>query len=231
MGTVFSFDIRPPGLDDAVLDEAAALLHDIDERFSTYRQSSEISRLARGELTADDCLPDVRFVLDECERYRTLSDGYFSAYAAGTLDPSGYVKGWAIERVSDLMRAAGSTSHSVNGGGDVQCIGGTGAGTPWRIGIVNPRVSGEILAVMSGTDFAVATSGVEHRGAHVVDPHTGRPPTGLLSLSISGPQLAEADVYATTGFAMGHRAREWVTTLPGYDAFAVTDDGSTWSTF
>lgn len=230
MGTVFSFDVRPPGVSERVLDGAAALLHDIDARFSTYRDDSEISRIARGQLSLDACSPDVRFVLDECARYRELTDGYFSAYAAGSLDPSGYVKGWAIEQVSELLRASGSSHHSVNGGGDVQCVGGTAPGEPWRIGIANPRVTGEVLAVVSGTDFAVATSGVEHRGAHVVDPHTGRPSRGLLSLSVAGPRVTVADVYATAGFAMGAGAAAWAGQLAGYQVFAVSADGETWAT-
>ena len=231
MGTVFSFDVREPGVSETVLDEAAVLLSEIDETFSTYRESSEISRIARGELSAAACPPDVRFVLAECERYRQATDGYFSAYATGALDPSGYVKGWAIEQASDLLRAAGSTHHCVNGGGDVQCVGGTATATPWRIGIADPRPVSKIIRVVAGMDYAVATSGVQQRGAHIVDPHSGTPPRGLLSLTIVGPRLTEADVYATAGFAMGRRAREWAEGLSGYRAFAVTDDGSTWSTF
>jgi len=214
-----------------VLDEAAILLSEIDETFSTYREGSEVSRIARGELNVADCPLDVRFVFAECERYRQLTNGYFSAYAAGGLDPSGYVKGWAIEQASDLLREGGSAHHCVNGGGDVQCVGGTAAATPWRIGIADPREVGEIVRVVAGRDYAVATSGVQQRGAHIVDPHTGAPPTGLLSLTIVGPRLIEADVYATAGFAMGRRARAWAEGLTGYRAFAVTDDGSTWSTF
>jgi len=231
MGTVFSFDSREPGVSEAALDEAAVLLSEIDETFSTYRDNSEISRLARGEVSHADCSIDVRFVLAECERYRLGTDGYFSAYAAGALDPSGYVKGWAIEQASDLLREAGSAHHCVNGGGDVQCVGGAAPTTPWRIGIADPRTVGKIIRVVAGTDYAVATSGIQQRGAHIVDPHTGTPPTGLLSLTIVGPRLTEADVYATAGFAMGRHAREWAEGLIGYGAFAVTDDGSTWSTF
>jgi thiamine biosynthesis lipoprotein len=230
MGTVFSFDIRPPGVTTAALGEAEALLYAIDATFSTYRKDSQISRLARGELRIAECSPDVRTVLDECERYRRLTGRYFSAYAGGSLDPSGYVKGWAIERVSNLLREAGSASHCLNGGGDVQCVGAASSGTPWRIGVSDPRAGQTVAAVVAGTDFAVATSGVEQRGAHILDPHTGRPSDGLLSLTIIGRHLTEADAFATAAFAMGHRARDWVAGLAGYRAFAVTVQGETWST-
>lgn len=231
MGTVFSFDVRPPGAAPEALDEAAALLHELDETFSTYRDDSPISRLARGELGLDDCPPGVRLVLDECERFAHLTNGYFSAYANGRLDPSGYVKGWAIERAGAVLSRTGSTNHYLNGGGDLQCAGSATPTEPWRIGISDPRTPGRIATVVAGTDFAVATSGVEQRGAHIVDPHTGRAPAGLLSLTIVGPRIVEADVYATAGFAMGAAARSWAESLADYRAFAVTADGDTWSTF
>lgn len=231
MGTVFSFDVRPPGAGPEVLDEAAALLHEIDRTFSTYRADSPISRLARGDLDLDDCPPDVRFVLAECERFGNLTDGYFSAYASGQLDPSGYVKGWAIERAGAVLSRAGSRNHYLNGGGDLLCAGSAAPTEPWRIAISDPRRPGRIATVVAGTEFAVATSGVEQRGAHIVDPHTARAPTGLLSLTIVGPRLVEADVYATAGFAMGAAAREWVEELADHRAFAVAANGSTWSTF
>ena len=82
---------------------------------------------------------------------------------------------------------------------------------------------------------AVATSGAYERGAHIVDPHTGRPPRGVLSVTVVGPDLATADAYATAAFAMGERAPELlvdaaamivlegdrVLTTPGFDALTA----------
>jgi thiamine biosynthesis lipoprotein len=62
------------------------------------------------------------------------------------------------------------------------------------------------------------------RGAHVVDPHTGIPPSGLLSVTVVGPDLATADAFATAAFAMGADGPAWTTTLTGYDAMCVTSD-------
>ncbi|HEX4728852.1 MAG TPA: FAD:protein FMN transferase, partial [Jatrophihabitans sp.] len=154
----------------------------------------------------------------------------FDAYAGGALDPSGYVKGWAIQRASELLVAAGSTSHSINGGGDVACV-GLADDRPWRLGIVDPRSPDQVLATVAGADLALATSGIAERGQHVLDPHTGRPPeSGLLSLSVSAGSVIDSDVYATAGFAMGDAARVWLADR-GIRAFAVYADGSTWSTF
>lgn len=230
MGTVFTFDVRTPGISPDAVDAAAAWLHDVDATFSTYRPDSEVSRLGRGELPLADCSPDVQWVLTECARLEDETDGWFSAHPCGRLDPSGLVKGWAIERASDMIAAAGSRAHCVNGGGDVQCVGDASVGRPWRIGVAHPLLAGELAAVVVGTGLAVATSGTAERGAHVIDPHTGEPANALASLTIVGARLGLTDAYATAAFAMGDGGREFVEALPGHEAFAVRLDGSTWRT-
>jgi thiamine biosynthesis lipoprotein len=230
MGTVFSLDIRTPGIDPAALDRAVAWLHGADATFSTYRADSPVSRLRRGEVAVDDCPPEVGHVLAWCARLQDETGGYFSAYPDGRLDPSGFVKGWAVERVSTLLGEAGSRSHCVNGGGDVQCVGDAGDGRPWRVGIADPHRPGELIATVAGTGLAVATSGTAERGGHVLDPHTGRPATGLAAVTVVGPHLTEADAYATAAFARGLGARSWLATLTGYSALVVTADGAVQAT-
>ena len=129
-----------------------------------------------------------------------------------------------------MLTAAGSAEHSVNGGGDVQCVGDRGAGQPWRIGIADPLRPGSLALVVAGRDFAVATSGVAERGPHVINPHTGQPATDLASVTVIGPGLTLTDAYATAAFAMGPIARDWVESLDGYEAFAVTPGGQVWQT-
>ena len=145
-------------------------------------------------------------------------------------DPSGHVKGWAVERAAALLTEAGSAGHTVNGGGDIQCVGGRGVGQPWRVGIAHPLRPGSLAVVVSGRDFAVATSGIAERGAHIINPHTGQPAVGLASVTVVGTSLAAADAYATAAFAMGPAARDWVESLAGYEAFAVTATGAAWQT-
>jgi thiamine biosynthesis lipoprotein len=231
MGTVFSFDIREPGVDPSALRDALVLLHRLDAMFSTYRDDSEISRLNRDELSLEDASAELRYVLAECERWRLLTDGWFSVRAGGALDPSGYVKGWAIQRVSDLLSDAGSASHCINGGGDVQTVGTRPDGEPWRVGVADPRDRSSVVATLVGNGIAIATSGTAERGSHIIDPHTGQPATGtLLSLTVSGNSVLECDIYATAGFAMGAGARGWFARAEGISVFAVEPDGSTWST-
>lgn len=236
MGTVVSFDV-PAACAREPLAAAVRWLHWVDERFSPFRADSDVSRLGRGEVSLDGCVPEVGSVLAACESVSAASDGYFSARYAGRLDPSGYVKGWAIERAAELLTEAGSPSHYVNGGGDVQCFGGRGAGMAerWRVGIADPLRPGSLSRVVAGggpgTGFAVATSGVAERGAHIIDPHTGLPATGLLSVTVAGPHLALADAYATAAVAMGApAARDWIEALDGYCGFAIEADGASWET-
>lgn len=232
MGTVFSFDVRSPRTPEitVALAEAVAWLHRVDRVFSTYREDSDVSRLARGEIGLADCDPDVADVLRRCDELERGTGGAFSARAAGRLDPSGLVKGWAIERASTILHDAGARDHCVNGGGDIQLRGEAAPGEPWRIGLADPADPAALAAVVSGTDLAIATSGTAERGHHIVDPRTGRPAAALASLTLVGRHLTEIDALATAAFVMGGAAREWVSTRPGVEAFAVAPGGTRWWT-
>jgi thiamine biosynthesis lipoprotein len=230
MGTVFSLDVRTPEVGDEALDEAVRWLHWVDSTFSTYQPDSWISRLGRGERREADCPKEVGEVLSRGRELSAETSGCFSLYAAGTLDPSGLVKGWAIERASDILVEAGSSSHCLNGGGDVQCVGEAGPGQPWRVGITDPHHPGQVIAVVTGGHLAVATSGETERGHHIHNPRGADEPAGLASITLVGRHLRDVDAYATAAFVMGGSARSWVEGLNGVEAFAVMSDGSTWFT-
>ncbi|MCW2492781.1 MAG: thiamine biosynthesis protein [Frankiales bacterium] len=224
MGTVFSIDIRRPGVGAEVVADMVRWLHWVDATFSTYQSSSEVSRLRRQELTLPQCSPEVRTVLEMAAQIEAATGGYFSIYPNGVLDPSGLVKGWAIEQASNLLQLAGSTSHCLNGGGDVQCVGNYDGGD-WRIGIADPHRRTDVAAVVAGTDLAVATSGTAERGPHILDPHDGSAVTELASLTVVGSGITLTDAYATAGFAMGLAAIDWLEGLAGFQALAITRDG------
>jgi thiamine biosynthesis lipoprotein len=75
--------------------------------------------------------------------------------------------------------------------------------------------------VLLVTDLAVATSGTYEKGTHIYDPHTGAPATELLSMTIVGPSIVEADVYATAAFAMGLAGLDFIERRAGYEAYAI----------
>ena len=210
--------------DGDVPDEVFDWLHRVDETFSTYKDGSEISRLRRGELDEADASDDVRWVLRRCRELRDETAGYFDIDAVG-LDPSGYVKGWAVERAAAILDRAGSSDYAINAGGDVRTRG------RWRIGIQHPFESQAVAKVVEGDDLAIATSGAYERGEHVRDPHTGAAPAGILSVTVTGPDLATADAYATAAYAMGsRRAIDWTARLRGYEALTILADGRVLST-
>jgi thiamine biosynthesis lipoprotein len=155
-----------------------------------------------------------------------VTGGSFSALWNGTLDPTGLVKGWAIERASQLLRDCGSLNHAVNGGGDMQLAGEAEPGRrPWRVGITDPQNGSRVITVLTARDSAVATSGTAERGAHIVDPLTGRAATGLASASVVGPSLTFADAYATAAFVMGESAVRWIEGVLDYETLLVEADG------
>ncbi|MCQ4195863.1 FAD:protein FMN transferase [Streptomyces parvulus] len=229
MGTVFSFDVRggEPTAVRAALDEAVAQLRRADEVFSTYREDSQVSRLARDEVAVGECAPEVAEVLGLAAEAERVSEGWFSTRYRGRLDPTGIVKGWAVECAARRLASAGATGVSLNGGGDVQLLGTPGSGRPWRVGVSDPLRPGGLAAVVSAagaTELAVATSGSAERGAHVVDPRTGRSAvTDLLSVTVVAPRLTWADCWATAAFAMGSReGLRWLESLPGVEGLLIT---------
>jgi FAD:protein FMN transferase len=228
MGTVVSFDVRSP----VDLGPVLEWLHWADGVFSPFREDSEVSRLGRGEIGVGECVPEITEMLVMCGQLGHDTNGYFTIYPDGRFDPCGYVKGWAIERASDMLTAGGSADHVVNGGGDVACRGERAPGSPWRVGVSHPLRRGSLACSVTGprSGFAVATSGPAERGAHIFDPVAGRPALTFASLTITGPSITLADAYATAAYAMGDAARDWVETLDGYEALAVTLTGETWHT-
>ena len=230
MGTVFTIDIRYAGTWQQAVDDVVAWLHRVDAVFSTYRPDSDISRMRRGELAAADADAMVPEVLDLCERLRAETDGYFTAYRDGRVDPTGLVKGWAIEQASRRLSTWGSSNHAVNGGGDMQLAGEAAPGRPWRVGVSDPLRRTRVLTVVAGRDIAVASSGTAERGAHIIDPHTGRAVEQLAGVTVVGRSLTLVDAFATAAFARGPGALGWVEDLPGHEALVVDSSGRPAST-
>jgi thiamine biosynthesis lipoprotein len=232
MGMPILVDVRDDPADETAIDALFDWLRLVDATFSTYKEDSEISRLNRGELALADAGRDVRDVLARCDELREETGGYFDArFADGIVDPSGLVKGWSVDRAAAILEQHGLHNYAINAGGDIRLRGGARPDPVWRVGIQHPGVREGVAAIVAGDDLAVATSGEYARGQHVLDPHTGRPPSGVLSVTITGPDLATADAYATAAFAMGaDRATAWTARLRGYQAMTILADERVLST-
>jgi FAD:protein FMN transferase len=227
MGTTVSIDVRPPFVPPSALDDAVDWFHDVDRRFSPYRDTSEISRLAAGNLRFEDASADVRAILTLAESLRERTGGFFDMRRHrpdGVADPTGVVKGWSVDEAIAGLRLAGARNVQVAAGGDLVALGEAEPGRAWRIGIRHPDHPRETAAVLAVSGLAVATSGLYERGAHIRDPHTGGTPSELRSLTVVGPELALADAFATAAFAMGERGIEWVARQPAYGALGITSD-------
>ncbi|WP_116114207.1 FAD:protein FMN transferase [Austwickia chelonae] len=216
-------DPRSPRVSTAV-DEAYAELARIEATFSVWRVDSELSRLRRGELVWDDCSPQMHEVAALCEHYRQATAGFFSALlpeeTTGELsyDPTGLVKGWAVARAAAHLAAVEGHAYCLNAGGDLM-VGGTdeslGGGRPWRLGIADPDVSGQLVEVVELYAGAVATSGCSARGAHLVDPVTGNRPWRRGSVSVISPDIVEADAWATALFVGPAGLERELLAMPG----------------
>ena len=235
MGTTVSVAVRPPLVALEALDAFFEQLRRADERFSPYRTDSEVSRLARGELAEADASPDLRHVLAACDHLAQVTDGAFDARRHrrdGRPDPSGYVKGWAVEEAAWGLDSVGAHNYWINAGGDIVARGEAGPGQPWRVGIRHPDQADKVAAVLAVSDRAIATSGDYERGDHIQDPRSASEAgpgaaasAGLRSVTVVGPTMAFTDAYATAVFVMGIDGLRWLGARPDYEAYAITADG------
>jgi thiamine biosynthesis lipoprotein len=238
MGMPIIVDVRDADMRPGVLTEAFDWFRVVDARFSTYKPDSEISRLNRGDLALPDAHPDVREVLERCNALLEETGGYFDirapyrgqATAPGSVDPSGLVKGWSVARAALILEAAGARNFMINAGGDIIVRGRPFPEPHWRIGIQHPLQRESLAAVVAVSDRAIATSGAYERGQHIVDPFTGCPPDGILSVTIVGDELGTVDAYATAAYAMGAAGPAWTARLVGYEAMTIQADGTVLST-
>jgi thiamine biosynthesis lipoprotein len=212
---------------DAVLDHLRA----VDSMFSTYRTDSVISRLNRCEIALAQCPAEVHEVLALGEQARQESFGAFDIRRTGPggvaeLDPSGVVKGWAIAAAATILDELDSTDYCLSAGGDMTCRTRDPDSPGWRIGVEDPNAARRILAVIPLRNGAVATSGLAHRGPHIVDPRTHQVPAALASVTVVAPTLTWADIDATAAFVLGAGALAWLEQR-GRTGLLVTPSGET----
>jgi thiamine biosynthesis lipoprotein len=197
----------------------------IDEKFSTYKEDSEITRINQCQITLEESSEDMRIVFDLAEQTKQETQGYFDIARNGAYDPSGLVKGWAIYNAAEILRQKGCKDFYVDAGGDVEAVGRNQAGENWRAGIRNPFNSNEIVKVLSLSNRGVATSGTYIRGQHIYNPkEIGQPITDILSLTVIGPNVYDADRFATAAFAMGRKGIEFVERLEGFEGYMIDRD-------
>ena len=233
MGSVVSAHVHDDASSefiDAVISSVFEELSIYESMFSTFQKTSEISRINLGDLHILDASREVIDVLDACFYLEGISKGAFSAHRVdGSLDPAGFVKGWAVERASRQFDIAGLRHWYVSLGGDMQL------GDPpldemtqlheWKVGIADPHHHGAVVMGLSVERGAVATSGTAERSSHLVDPRSGQRCHYWSSVTVTGPSLTWADAFATVACVLGENGLNWVHHFEGYSAFGVRSDG------
>ncbi len=197
---------------------------EVDAKYSTYKSDSEISQINRG-LPKSKWSAEMKRVLDLCEQTKKDTKGYFNIMHNGKQDPSGLVKGWAINNAADMLRTRKVDNFYIEAGGDIQVSGHSNDKEPWTIGIRNPFNIDEVIKAISVSSEGVATSGTYIRGQHIYNPF--KPEAKLhqvRSLTVIGPNIYEADRFATAAFAMGLEGIDFIKSVQGLEAYMITDN-------
>lgn len=200
----------------------------VDKQFSVYRTDSEISKINRGEILEKDSSPEMKEVFALSEQTKKETNGYFDIKKPnGLIDPSGLVKGWAIYKAAQILWADGFKNFFVDAGGDIQTSGVNGKGEPWTVGIRSPfNPETEIVKVLQLNGKGVATSGNYIRGNHVYNPlNKDEVLNDIISITVIGLNVYEADRFATAVFAMGKEGINFIENLAGFEGYAIDAKG------
>lgn len=223
MGMPITIEIIDPHATDDIFNEVFNYFAHIDETFSTYKSTSEITAINHGKLALEDASEEMRLVFTMCEETKRETNGYFDIKTpAGNFDPSGLVKGWAIWNAAKLLEKRGFQNFYVDAGGDIQPHGRNADGAKWAVGIKNPFNEFENVKVVHVSNEGVATSGTYIRGLHIYNPRGGNAPVSdIVSLTVIGPNIHDADRFATAAFAMGADGIKFIEQLPGYEGYMI----------
>lgn len=225
MGMPVTVEI-PDGTEDA-LEKVFAYFSEVDERFSTYKEGSEISQINRGEIKKEDVSKEMQDVFALAEQTKKESHGYFDVLKPdGVMDPSGIVKGWAIHNAAKLVESLGYQNYFLDVAGDIQSKGVDESGNEWSIGIRNPFNRETLVKVIYPKGKGVATSGTYIRGQHIYNPHEPQQTLDdVVSLTVVGPDVYEADRFATAAFAMGRGGIVFIEQLPEFEGYSIDSKG------
>jgi len=227
MGMPITVEIVDATATGAAIEKVYAYFASVEQTFSTYKDTSEISRINAGLLTLQNASAEMRTVFALAEETKQRTDGYFDIRCPdGSIDPSGLVKGWAILHAAKILERDGFRNYYVEAGGDIQVRGHSADGDDWSIGIRNPFSPEQIIKIVTLVDRGMATSGTYLRGQHIYNPHAPHAPlTEIVSITVIGPDVYEADRFATAAFAMGRKGIAFIERLKGFEAYMVDASG------
>lgn len=199
----------------------------IDNTFSTFKKNSEITKINNRLLSENQYSKDMKTVIRLCEETKKEAGGYFDIEKSDkTYDPAGLVKGWAIYQAAKIVQKKGFCNFYIDAGGDIQVSGKNKKVKPWLIGIRNPFNRRENVKIISVDNKGVATSGTYIRGQHIYDPHQKNIDIkDIVSFTVIGPDVYEADRFATAAFAMGRQGINFIDHLFGFEGYMIDING------
>jgi FAD:protein FMN transferase len=198
----------------------------IDNTFSPFKKSSELSQINSGALDITHVSVDMKIVFALCEKTKKETEGYFDINQNRKYDPSGLVKGWAILHAGSMIKQKGFKNYYVDAGGDIQVCGKNSEGKKWKIGIRNPFNRRENIKIVYLTNQGIATSGSYIRGDHIYNPHDpSKIISTIVSLTVIGPDVYEADRFATACFAMGEKGIYFLEKQKDLEGYMIDKDG------
>jgi len=225
MGMPITIQIKDPQAKSSDFKAIFAFFRQIDRQFSPYKKSSEVSKINRKEIIPAQYSVEMHEILAMAEKTKRETRGYFDVYREGYLDPSGIVKGYAILKAVELLKSRGLTNFYIDAGGDVQ-VSGTNEGKKWRIGIRHPFEHEKTVKTLSVTTEGVATSGTYLRGEHIYDPtQKAKSIIDIVSMTVIGPTILQADLMATAAFAMGKKGIQFIEATSGLEGYMIDKDG------
>lgn len=218
MGMPVTVSIIDTNAGEKDINDVFSYFRKIDKKFSTYKKDSEIEKINRGELKKSKYSLEMKKILKLSEKTKKETNGYFDIRIDGRLDPSGMVKGYAIHEACKVLSKKGYRNFYVEIGGDIEVYGS------WKIGIENPFNRKEIIKVVNLKNLGIATSGIYIRGNHIFDPINKRKADYIASITVIGPNVYEADRFATAAFAMGEKGIYFIESLKGFEGYLITKD-------
>jgi thiamine biosynthesis lipoprotein len=227
MNMPITVEIVDPHASSDLVEDVYAHFARVERQFSVFCETSEVSRFNQGYVKSEDLSADLREVMELADLTKRETSGYFDIRRRdGTIDPSGIVKGWAIFKAARLLTEAGVKNYLIDAGGDIQTAGKSADGSNWAVGIRNPFNEQEIIKALRPNGRGVATSGTYARGQHIWNPKTpGRPVSDIVSLTVIGPNVLEADRFATAAFAMGKEGIYLIEEIDGLEGYVIEATG------
>lgn len=228
MGTIVEISVW--GDEGKIVNEGFTEIKRIDNKFSFFKEDSEISKLNNSEMkNINDLSEECKYLLEEADKYSILTDGAFDVnYRPDRkYDLGGIAKGYAVDRTVQIFKDKGIERAMINIGGNLYLLGYPEGKESWDVGIKDPLKTDRLIGKLTlDKNQSVATSGNYERPGHLVNPKGDPIDDSLLSVTITAETGLEADVLSTGVFILGkEKGIELIEEQEGVEGVIVDEEG------